>query len=198
MLLLRKRSKVNLHKRQFFTLASKALDVPSASWLKRSRADSTPSWKSVGLSCGPEQRVCMVCFFLNCAPALMAGRCSSLPPDCRGDKTEDAAGGSWFSWNLHQWCWAETWGGTEGQWLTKLPILFPAGECVSGDFYCALTEPASAALGPAETRYRPAVRWTSLLSQHRWREAAAGANCCRWDNSQTGTTTIHLKFTKSA
>lgn len=50
------------------------------------------------------------------------------------------------------------------------------------------TEPASAALGSAETWGGPAVRWTSLLPQHRGGEAAAGINGCRWHASQTGKT----------
>lgn len=90
----------------------------------------------------------------------------------------------------------------EGQKVSSrvlLPlILSPLCDCVESDFLFGLIEPASAALGSAETRYRPAVWWKSLLSQHGRREAETGADHCRWDISQTGTNSfkVYLKVTK--
>lgn len=59
-------------------------------------------------------------------------------------------------------------------------------------FFLLPTESATAATGFTEARVRPAVRWTSLLSQHRRGKAASGINRCRWDTSQTGTCIIIL------
>lgn len=119
----------------------------------------------------------------------MIGQCSPLPSGCRGDKTQDAAGSSWFSWNLYQCCWPQAGGGTEGQLLFgfNLTIFLLSMSVVIVNIF--LLEPVSAALGSAETWYGPAVWWTSLLSQHRRREVAAGTDRSRWENSQTGTNT---------
>lgn len=70
--------------------------------------------------------------------------------------------------------------------LISLPLLLDIKMLILN---VLLPEPVSAAPGSAETWYRPAVWWTSLLSQHRRREAAAGPDRCRWEISQTGTNT---------
>lgn len=114
---------------------------------------------------------------------------------CRADKAEDAAGSPRFNWHPHLCCWPQARGGSKGElllyhikctFISLCESLHPQEDL---KFWLYSTELASAAYGPAEARGGPPVRWTSLLSQHRRGEAAAGINSCRRDTRQTGTTT---------
>lgn len=190
---LKKRRKLNRSPRLRHRETLRGLAALSASLLTQNLADCMQSSTSVVLSCSPRHKVTETLLWLCVDVRVLLTVLDGLVLLARAELTKlktqlEVPGSTGSLTNAVDRKLEDGQRVSYSCTIRNAPLCLLHVSLLRLKFWLFPTEPAPASLGSAEARGGPAVRWTSLLSQHRRGKAASGISNCRWDTSQTGIT----------